>query len=64
MPTYTEALFEPLEAWIAREVSPAVAHEDNPRALGAEAAADQLRLIVAKMLLEHAGRGDRPVVKS
>lgn len=53
MPTYTEALFEPLEAWIEQE-------ETTEGAIDFAA----LRLIVAKMLLEHAGRGDRPMVKS
>ena len=54
MPTYTEALFDPLEAWIENQAGRQL-HDDE---------ASDLRLIVSRMLLEHAGRGDRPVVKS
>lgn len=48
MPTYTEALFEPLEAWIEKNLG-------NYDLLGEEEVAE-LRIAVARMLLEHAGR--------
>ena len=47
MPTYTESLFEPLEAWIAGDTEgPGITDEEATR----------LRHVVARMLLEHAGR--------
>lgn len=51
MPTYTEHLFEPLEAWIDTVVDRL--HAEEPA---------ELRLIVARMLLEHSGRGGGPIV--
>lgn len=52
MPTYTESLFEPLEAWIA---------ENYPQLETGEP--QRLRLIVSRMILEHAGRGANPVIR-
>jgi hypothetical protein len=46
MPTYTETLFDPLEAWIENRSG---MEPDEPDAL-------ELRLLVSRMLLEHAGR--------
>lgn len=51
MPTYTETLFDPLEAWLDRI-------EREGRAEGVTDADEaELRLIVSRMLLEHGGRG-------
>lgn len=51
-PTYTESLFEPLEAWIERVTDSLRPELQAPFAREA----DTLRLTVTRMLLEHAGR--------
>jgi len=54
MPTYTESLFEPLEAFIERM------HRDGFD----EMAKNELRILVSRMLLEHAGRARQGFVPS
>lgn len=52
MPTYTESLFEPLEAWLEK-LEAVAAEVDYPYL---EERKNELRLITTRMLLEHAGR--------
>ena len=54
MPTYTESLFEPLEAFIER-----IARDGFD-----EMAKNELRILVSRMLLEHAGRARQGFVPS